>query len=64
MERIFKVNDVTAVAAGGEISDFQAIQDYLRELVDDDFTSDDGVHITAKDTYAYLTRVLYNRRNK
>jgi 20S proteasome subunit beta 7 len=53
------------VAAGGEVSDFQYILRLLDELVTDDLRADDGVPVvTPKQVHSYLTRVLYNRRNK
>lgn len=53
------------VAAGGEVSDFQYILRLLDELVTDDLRADDGSRVvTPKQVHSYLTRVLYNRRNK
>ena len=36
----------------------------LQELADDDFCMDDGHRLKPREVYAYLCRVLYNRRNK
>jgi 20S proteasome subunit beta 7 len=53
------------IAAGGELSDFQYILRLLDELVTDDLRADDGVPVvTPRQVHSYLTRVLYNRRNK
>ncbi|KAL6762560.1 20S proteasome beta subunit, type 4 [Haematococcus lacustris] len=64
MDRIVGVNKHAAIAAGGEISDFQYIQRLLDELVTGDFTRDDGIELQPAELHAYLCRVMYNRRNK
>ncbi|KAG2492385.1 hypothetical protein HYH03_009333 [Edaphochlamys debaryana] len=63
-QRMYRVNSKCVVAAGGEISDFQHICTLLDELTTDDFRTDDGIELTPQEVYAYLCRVLYNRRNK
>jgi 20S proteasome subunit beta 7 len=63
-ERLRKVNDFTLIGAGGELSDFQYIMTLMDELATEDFIMDDGVRLTPKEVYAYLSRVMYNRRNK
>lgn len=63
-ERLFKVNDACVLGAGGELSDFQYISKLLQELSDDDFCMDDGHHMKPGEIYSYLSRVIYNRRNK
>ena len=63
-ERLVRVNDVTVLGAGGELSDFQYIQTLLDELATEDYCADDGIQLTPREVYAYLSRVLYNRRNK
>lgn len=64
VQRIYQVNSSCVVAAGGEISDFQHIQTLLDELTTDDYRTDDGIQLTPQEVYSYLTRVMYNRRNK
>jgi 20S proteasome subunit beta 7 len=64
VERIYKVNSTCVVGASGEISDFQQIKKYLEELTLDDYLASDGISITPKQVHSYLTRVLYNRRDK
>lgn len=64
IDRIIKVNGSTLLGAGGELSDFAHIAKLLDELVTEDFVFDDGVQLTAPEAHAYLTRVMYNRRNK
>lgn len=66
VDRIRKVNEKCVIGAGGEFSDFQAIGKMLDELATSDFCEEDDAttHMTPKQIYAYLTRVMYNRRNK
>jgi len=64
IERIRIVGKNTLVAGSGEYSDFQYIMVSLEELVDSDNALDDGHHLQPKEIYSYLTRMLYNRRNK
>lgn len=63
-ERLARVNDAAVLGAGGELSDFQYIQTLLDELATEDYCADDGIQLTPREVYAYLSRVLYNRRNK
>ena len=63
-ERLYKVNDCTVLGASGELSDYQYIKRLLEELADDDFCLDDGHHMKPHEIFSYLTRVIYNRRNK
>lgn len=62
--RLRKVNDTVAVGASGELSDFQYIMRLLDELAEEDYCMDDGHTLGPAEVHAYLTRVLYNRRNK
>ena len=59
-----QVNSSTLLGAGGELSDFSYIAKLLDELVTEDFVADDGIKLSAPEVHAYLTRVMYNRRNK
>lgn len=63
-QRVRKVNEATVIGAGGELSDFQYIMQLLDDLTTQDFTTDDKIEMNPKEIYAYLSRVLYNRRNK
>ena len=58
------MNSSTLLGAGGELSDFSYIAKLLDELVTEDFVADDGIKLSAPEVHAYLTRVMYNRRNK
>lgn len=64
LRRIRRVGDYTLIAAGGEYSDFQSIMDMLNELVLDEHVRDDNAKLSASEIHSYLTRVMYQRRNK
>lgn len=63
-ERLRKVNDRTVIGAGGELSDFQYLITLLYELTTEDFVEDDGASLSPRELFAYLSRVIYNRRSK
>lgn len=63
-ERLKKVNSRTIIGAGGELSDFQYIMNNLDELATEDFCLDDDIELTPQEIFAYLNRVMYNRRTK
>lgn len=58
------VSNCVLVGASGEVSDFTYIQTLLEELTTGDYCAEDGHQMSPSDVYQYLTRVLYNRRNK
>jgi|UniRef100_A0A2N9FIZ3 20S proteasome subunit beta 7 len=64
VERIKPVGKHSLLGASGEISDFQEILRYLDELILYDNMWDDGNSLGPKEVHNYLTRVMYNRRNK
>ncbi|KAI3849918.1 hypothetical protein MKW98_026832 [Papaver atlanticum] len=64
VERVKPVGKHTLVGASGEISDFQEIMRYLDELILYDNMWDDDNSLGPKEIHNYLTRVMYNRRNK
>lgn len=64
VERIKAVGKHSMLGASGEISDFQEIMRYLDELILKDDMWDDGNTLGPKEIHNYLTRVMYNRRNK
>lgn len=63
LERI-KVFGHVLVAGSGDLSDLQYIFDEITALRVREFTHDDGHALGAKELWAYLTRVLYARRNE
>eukprot|EP00808_Paulinella_micropora_P018725 g38228.t1 len=64
LERIKQVNDNTIIGAGGDYSDWQQLQDWLKEEMITDFCYDDGFQQTPRDVHNLLSRILYNRRCK
>ncbi|GMN34197.1 hypothetical protein TIFTF001_042013 [Ficus carica] len=64
VERIKPVGKHSLLGASGELSDFQELLRYLDELILYDNMWDDGNSMGPKEVHNYLTRVMYNRRNK
>ncbi|KAM2194621.1 hypothetical protein ACFX1R_028726 [Malus domestica] len=64
VERMKPIGKHSLLGASGEISDFQELLRYLDELVLYDNMWDDGNSLGPKEVHNYLTRVMYNRRNK
>lgn len=64
LRRIRRVGDFTLLGASGEYSDFQYIMDNLHELVLSEHVTDDDAKLSAPEIHSYLSRVMYNRRNK
>jgi len=64
VERIQPFGASTLIAAGGEISDFQEIKMMLKGMEIDDYCYDDGCTLNSSEVHTYLTRVMYQRRNK
>lgn len=64
IERMKPIGKHCLIGASGEISDFQEVLRYLDELTLNDNMCDDGNSLGPKEIHSYLTRVMYNRRNK
>jgi 20S proteasome subunit beta 7 len=62
--RVIKCNATTLMAFGGEVSDFQYIEEYLREVQQEDGFHEDGLSQGPKDTLTSFARLLYQRRSK
>eukprot|EP01066_Platyproteum_vivax_P007044 Platyproteum_vivax@DN2661_c0_g1_i1.p1 len=62
--RIAKVGEHTLVAAGGEYSDFQHMQDLLQEICMNDYVAEDRYSLGPREYASYMGRVHYNRRSK
>ena len=63
--RIHRVAPTTAMASGGELSDFQEIKRILDEKHEHDLIQDDGTLFYQPHDYAhFLARKHYQRRNK
>jgi len=64
LQRVIKVNDQTVCAVGGDIADFQFLQEIITQKQIDEECRDDGFKLKPKALHSWLTRVLYNRRSK
>jgi len=64
LERVRGFGQFTLVGASGDISDMQHIFKMLDELVTDDEIRDDASSLSPSSIHSYLTRVMYERRNK
>jgi 20S proteasome subunit beta 7 len=64
VERMAKVGTNTLLAAGGEISDFQHIKQMMSQLETRDYCANDGCELQPGEVHTYLTRTMYQRRNK
>ncbi|XP_035546938.1 proteasome subunit beta type-4-like [Juglans regia] len=64
VERLKPTGKHSILGASGEISDFQEILRSLDELILYDNMWDDGNSLGPKEVHSYLTRMMYNRRNK
>ncbi|XP_024402015.1 proteasome subunit beta type-4 [Physcomitrium patens] len=64
VQRLKAVGKTTALGASGEISDFQAINELLDQLITNDYMWDDGNNLGPVEIHNYLNRLMYGRRNK
>lgn len=64
VERIKKLNKNTMIGGTGDYSDFQFVVKELGELITRDEIIDDGSTLSPKAIHSFLTRRLYQRRNK
>ncbi|CAB3373348.1 Hypothetical predicted protein [Cloeon dipterum] len=63
-QRVMKVNNNIAVGVGGDYADFQYLKRVIDQKIMDEHIADDGFALKPKALYTWLTRVMYNRRNK
>lgn len=64
VQRIVKLGDNVLIGASGEMSDFQAIQDMIENLFQEDLNQDDGYKKSPAEVFNYLRTILYQRRGK
>ncbi|KAI5666208.1 hypothetical protein M9H77_16061 [Catharanthus roseus] len=64
VDRIQPIGKHSLIGASGDISDFQEILRKLNEVILYDNMWDDGNSLGPKEVHNYLTRLIYNRRNK
>eukprot|EP00002_Diphylleia_rotans_P002553 TRINITY_DN115_c0_g3_i1.p1 TRINITY_DN115_c0_g3~~TRINITY_DN115_c0_g3_i1.p1 ORF type:complete len:248 (-),score=48.36 TRINITY_DN115_c0_g3_i1:334-1077(-) len=63
-QRAVKINDETLLAAQGDLSDFQEVLKKAETLSTEMYSESSGKSIAPRELYCYLSRWLYNRRNK
>lgn len=64
VQRVFKINEKTAIGTGGDFADFQSIKRIIDQKMCEDICFDDTIEMKPKSLYNWLTRVLYNRRSR
>lgn len=64
VSRLHAASDNCAIGVGGDLSDMQEILTMLGKVRTEEHCMDDGYKLGPKALYSYLTRVMYNRRNK
>lgn len=64
VNRLHAASENCAIGVGGDLSDMQEIVAMLGKVRTEEHCMDDGYKLGPKALYSYLTRVMYNRRNK
>ncbi|GBG29892.1 Proteasome subunit beta type-4 [Hondaea fermentalgiana] len=64
LRRIVTTGGYTLVGADGDYSDFQYVQDILKELEVEDACVADGITHSPKEIWCCMARILYHRRSK
>jgi 20S proteasome subunit beta 7 len=64
VQRILQVGKYTCVAIGGDISDMQYIEHFLKSLMTSEANENDGHLPEAPHIHEYLSQVMYSRRSK
>jgi len=64
LDRVLPLGKFTLVGGSGDYSDFQFIMKFLDELITEDQITEDGSLLSPHSIHSYLTRVMYQRRNK
>lgn len=64
VSRLVAIGQNTVIGAGGDMSDFQYIQQILEDLIIDEFNAQDGHTLGPAEIHEYLSQVMYARRSK
>lgn len=64
IQRFSKITSDTLLGGAGEISDFQYVAKNLKEQAVEDFCYDDGITMSPKEVFSYLSHMMYRRRCK
>ena len=62
--RIRKINENTMLAMSGDYADFQYLESVIEAKIIEDERHNDGFQMKPRSLYVYLSRLLYQRRNK
>ncbi|KAN0060140.1 Proteasome subunit beta type-7 [Thecaphora frezii] len=63
VSRLASIGDTTLIGASGDMSDWQYVQHMLDKLIIQEESHADGHRLSPHQIYAYLARVMYNRRS-
>lgn len=64
ISRFHKATDHCVLGFGGDISDFQELQDTLDQETNKEYCCDDGHVLSPRAIHQMLARIMYNRRSK
>lgn len=65
VQRLHSVGSYTVLAASGDMSDFQYIQQLLDDLlIEEETTKDDDHKLGPEEIHEYLSQVMYARRSR
>lgn len=64
IDRVFAVNEHTIIGCSGDYADFQFIKKHIDQKVTDDYCHDDNIQLKPRSLFNWLTRVLYQKRNR
>lgn len=64
VSRMHKATERCVIGVGGDFSDFQEIKMMIDKETTKDYCHDDGHTLSPKALHQYLSRVMYQRRNK
>jgi len=64
VQRLHPVGQYTVIGAGGDMSDFQYIQQILEELTIEEISAQDGHELGPVEIHEYMSQVMYGRRSQ
>ncbi|XP_017869469.1 PREDICTED: proteasome subunit beta type-4-like [Drosophila arizonae] len=64
VDRVMRINRNTILGGGRDFADVQAVVRTISHKIIEDHCFQDGHHLSPKSLHSWLTRLLYNRRNK
>ncbi|CAO1636083.1 unnamed protein product [Sympodiomycopsis kandeliae] len=64
IQRLHQLGENTVLGASGDMSDMQYVLHELDKVLIDEFNEDDGHDLSPPQIYAWLSRLMYERRSK